>query len=79
MPNLSIRFNNQEVEDLDRLVVAVRSFYEREATGFAPAAKLATETTRSSALRDLLLAWRRGDDIPAMFSRELTEPAKNGA
>jgi hypothetical protein len=79
MPNLSIRLSDKEAEDLDRLVIGVRSYYESEAVVFPPAEKLARETTRSSALRDLLLAWRRGDDILKMFSRELTEPAKDGA
>lgn len=79
MPNLSIRLSDKEAEDLDRLVVATRAYYERQVAIFPPAAKLAQEATRSSALRDLLLAWRRGDDIHSMFSRELTELAKDGA
>lgn len=76
MPNLSIRFSDEETEALDRLVIAVRAFYEGAAPDFPAAAQLARETTRSSALRDLLRAWQRRDDIPSMFSVELTKETK---
>lgn len=69
--SFSIRINQEDEERLDRLVVAVRAFYAHAPEPFA---RLAGETSRSSALRDLLLAWDRGDDIPSMFSHELTAP-----
>lgn len=64
--SFSIRLNEDDEARLDRLVVAVRAFYESAPPAFV---RLAGETTRSSALRDLLLAWDRGDNIQAMFSR----------
>jgi hypothetical protein len=78
MPNLSIRLSDEEVEILDRLVIGVRAYYERQVVIFPPAAKLAKETTRSSALRDLLLSWEHRMNAPEVFSHELTEPAQDG-
>jgi hypothetical protein len=78
MPNLSIRLNDKDVETLDRLVIGVRAYYEREAKKMPALHQLAKETTRSSALRDLLSAWDHGMDAPKVFSRDLTAPAKNG-
>jgi hypothetical protein len=77
--HISARMSDDEIEILDRLVVAVRAYYEREAVN-VPAlgphlAKLAKETTRSSALRDLLLAWKHGK-ADEMFSRDITEAIK---
>jgi hypothetical protein len=74
MVPLSVRFGEAEVETLDRLVVAVRAYYESQAQAFPPAARLANEVTRSSALRDLLLAWKHG--CVDQFSYKLTEKVK---
>lgn len=71
MPTLSIRINEDDEKTLDRLVVAVRAYYEREARAMPVLAQLAKETTRSSALRDLLLAWKHGSCD--QFSRDLTK------
>lgn len=75
MPTFSVRLSDQDVETLDRLVVAVRAYYEGLAPSFPPAAGLAREVTRSSALRDLLSAWEHG--IVHEFKRELTAPIGN--
>ena len=71
MPNLSLRMSDDEVETLDRLVVAVRAYYESQSKTMPMLAQVAKETTRSSALRDLLLAWKHGD-ANSMFSRDIT-------
>lgn len=73
MPNLSIRITNEDEENLDALVVAVRAYYERMADVMPIAGRYAKETTRSSALRDLLLAWKRGE-ADKLFNHKLTGP-----
>ena len=72
MPSISIRLSDDDVETIDRLVVAVRAYYEREAKAMPVLAQVARETTRSSALRDLLLAWKHG--CCEQFSRDITDP-----
>ena len=69
MSSLSLRISDADEQRLDRLVIAVRAFYEAAPSPFN---RLATETCRSSVLRDLLLAWDRGENASEMFSRELT-------
>lgn len=68
---ISIRISPGEAETLDRLVIACRAYYERQAKTFPPAARMAQEVTRSSALRDLLLAWKH--DCCDQFSRDITK------
>jgi hypothetical protein len=71
--DLHIRIDQEDLDRLDRLVVAFRAYYERQPM---PAAKrLAKETTRSSALRDLLLAWEHG--IVGEISTDLTKPTSD--
>jgi hypothetical protein len=72
--NLSVRFSDRDIESLDRLVVANRVFYESQAQAFPAAAQMAREATRSSAIRDLLLTWERGEDARERFSRNLARP-----
>jgi hypothetical protein len=71
MPNLSLRISEADEENLDRLVVAVRAYYSHMADTLPVAAQMARETTRSSALRDLLLAWKRGE-ANTLFKCDLT-------
>lgn len=76
MPNISIRISETDEQNLDALVIAVRAYYERVAAQNSPfagaASQLAREVTRSSALRDLLLAWKRGE-ANDLFSCNLTK------
>lgn len=60
MPQLTFRFSDEEIAQLDRLKDAVRTRYEQMAVTMPRFSDLARETTRSSALRDLLAAWDNG-------------------
>lgn len=71
MPNLSLRISEADEENLDRLVIAVRAYYAHMANTLPIAAQMARETTRSSALRDLLLAWKRGE-ADELFKCDIT-------
>jgi hypothetical protein len=71
---ISVRTPPEEVETLDRLVVACRAYYERQAPPFN---RLAGKVTRSSALRDLLRAWRHG--FVGEFSYDLTTASEEEA
>lgn len=68
---ISVRFSTQEIETLDRLVIACRAFYEKQP---APFSRMANEVTRSSAIRDLLLAWDHG--CCDQFSRTLAKKVR---
>ena len=74
--NISVRLDDDSVETLNRLVIAVRAYYERESQTMPALAQLARETNKSSALRDLLLAWKHGK-ADEMFSRALTAPPQD--
>lgn len=76
MPTLSVRLSDDDSKTLDRLVIAVRAYYQNQAADFPVAERLSREVTRSSALRDLLSAWEHG--ITDEFKRELTEPIGDG-
>jgi predicted transcriptional regulator len=78
MTNLSIRFDDQLLATLDKLVIATRAYYESQANQIPAFAAIAQNTTRSSALRDLLLAWDHGK-ANELFSREITKPISDGA
>ena len=69
MPNISVRMSEGEVEDLDEFVEAVRAYYERGAGDVAVLGRIARETSRSSAIRDLLLSWKQGR-TREMFPRD---------
>jgi hypothetical protein len=71
--NLSIRMDDRQVQTLDRLVIAVRAYYESQSKNVPAFAGIARDTTRSSALRDLLLAWEHGK-ADELFSRDITRP-----
>lgn len=58
--NLSVRLNDDDEKRLDRLVIAWRAYYVEQAKQMPMASHLSGEVTRSSALRDLLLAWDHG-------------------
>lgn len=75
MPTLSIRLSDEEAATLDRLVVAVRAYYDTASKDMPLLAQVGRETTKSSALRDLLLAWKHGK-ADELFNREITEPSK---
>jgi hypothetical protein len=68
--NISLRINDDELETLDRLVVACRAYYN--GSDIPVVKQLARNVTRSSALRDLLLAWKHG--CVEQFDPALTEP-----
>lgn len=63
MPSESfhLRLGEEEFAQLDRLTDAVRARYEHIALTIPRFAAVAADTTRSSALRDLLAAWDRGN------------------
>ncbi len=70
MPTISVRISDRDAEALDRLVTSVRAYYEREAQKMPVLGQI--ETTRSSALRDLLSAWDHPTmDVRKAFSREI--------
>lgn len=71
MPVISIKVHERDLDTLDKLVIAVRAYYERQVPTCPPAAALARNTTRSSAIRDLLSAWDH--DIVSEFSHQQTE------
>jgi hypothetical protein len=60
MHNLSIRLTDTELAELDQLVAATRRYYQDKAITNPGCARIADACTRSSAIRDLLNAWRRG-------------------
>lgn len=61
MPDFHFRLSDDELAQLDRLTDAVRARYEHIALTIPRFAAVAADTTRSSALRDLLAAWDRGN------------------
>jgi hypothetical protein len=67
--NLSVRLNDDDEKRLDRLVIAWRAYYTEQAKKMPMASHLPGEVTRSSALRDLLLAWDHGF-MPADIAKE---------
>jgi predicted transcriptional regulator len=67
MINLSVRLSDDDLQTLDELVEAVRCYYKRQAEQVPALRQI--ETTRSSALRDLLSSWRHGMDAPVEFTR----------
>lgn len=60
MPSFHVRLSDEESAMLDRLTAAVRAKYQAMAVTIPRFAQIAEETTRSSALRDLLAAWDHG-------------------
>ena len=67
MPNISVRLSDDDLLTLDELVEAVRLYYIRQAEK-VPALR-EVETTRSSALRDLLSAWKHNMNATKEFTR----------
>lgn len=63
--NLSIRFSDADLEVLDKLVFAARTYYEQQSETVPAFRDIAHNTNRSSALRHLLRAWNHGqaDDL----------------
>lgn len=66
---ISMSMSDEEVECLNELVEAVRAYYERGAGDVAVLGRIARETNRSSAIRDLLLSWKQGR-TREMFPRD---------
>jgi len=58
MPNISVRLSDEDIEILDQLVVGVRAYYLRKSETMPTLRTI--DTTRSSALRHLLAAWKHG-------------------
>lgn len=73
MPQLTFRFSDEEMAILDRLTDAVRGRYQDMAITIPRFAQIAEETTRSSALRDLLAAWDHGQADTAFNPSNDTE------
>lgn len=67
MPNFSVRLSDTDVQILDKLVVAMRAYYAVQAQSVPQLRSI--ETTRSSALRDLLSAWDHGMNAPEVFPK----------
>ena len=60
MPSFHVRLSDEESAMLDRLTAAVQAKYRSMAVTIPRFNQIAEETTRSSALRDLLAAWDHG-------------------
>lgn len=60
---LSLRLDDATDRALDELVALQRERYLELSVTFPPAAGWAENVTRSSAIRDLLLAWHSGADV----------------
>lgn len=67
--NLSVRLSDDDEKRLDRLVIAWRAYYVEQAKKLPIASHLPDQVGRSSALRDLLLAWDHGF-VPENVAKE---------
>lgn len=73
MPSFHVRLSDEEDAMLDRLTEAVKNRYEHMAITMPIFAKLARNTTRSSALRALLAAWADGQADTAFQAQSEAE------
>jgi len=65
MPNISVSLGSPDLVALDALVDSLNEYYERE--GQKIEALRHIKTTRSSALKDLLSAWKHGMNASEVF------------